>query len=104
MINCELQGIDKDHINQQLDQINEEFSEYFIWLIDQITDLEEEENYEKAAELMKEYEEKKRWIAFQFHVWKGVTFEESEEVIQKTFDFTYNSMKDFKKKIKNKQN
>jgi len=100
MINCDIQNIDKDHINQQLDQVNQEFSKYFIWLIDQITDLEQEENYEKAAELMKEYQDKKRWVAFIFHIWVGTPIEESEEVMQATFDVIYNSVKEFKKKKK----
>jgi GTP-binding protein EngB required for normal cell division len=100
-INCELQGIDEEHINNQLDELNQEFSKYVLWIIDKITDLEEEENYEKAAELMKEFELKEQWVAFQFHIWKGTPIEETKEVIQATFDYVYNSMKEFKKKITN---
>jgi GTPase involved in cell partitioning and DNA repair len=100
MINCDIQNIDKDHINQQLDQLNQEFSEYFLWLIDNITDLEQEENYEKAAEFMKEFEAKQQWVAFQFHIWKGTPMSETKEVIQDTFNWVYNSMKEFKKNNK----
>jgi hypothetical protein len=102
MINCNIQNIDQENINNQLDQLNEEFSTYFIWLIDQITDLEAEEDYEKAAELMDEYEKKSNWVAFQFHIWRGTPIEESKEIMQQTFEMIYAQMKSFKQTLKNK--
>jgi len=102
MINCNIQNIDEENINTQLDQLNEEFSTYFIWLIDNITDLEAEEDYEKAAELMDEYEKKANWVAFQFHIWRGTPIEESKEIMQQTFELIYGQMKSFKQTLKNK--
>jgi hypothetical protein len=99
MINCNIQNIDQEDINNQLDQLNQQFSDYFIWLIDTITDLEVEEDYEKAAELMDEFGNKSNWLAFQFHVWKGTPIQETKEVVQQTFEMVYNQMKEHKKKL-----
>lgn len=100
-VNCDIQNIDEENIDNQLDQLNSEFSEYFIWLIDNITDLEVEENYEKAAELMEEFEQKSNWLAFQFHIWKGTPIEDSKEVIRATFEMIYGQMKKHKQTLKN---
>lgn len=97
MINCEIQGIDKAHIDKQLDELNAAFADFFMWTIDRITDLEIEENYEKAAEIMKEYEDKKKWVGLQFNIWAGTSFEESEKVFQDSFDYVYAQTKKFKK-------